>query len=339
MSAPLNTLSDELLARYLAHSATKEEIETVEKWLSQFPEKRKELSEYRLIWELSGKLKPSSATDKVDRAWERVRQKMQQPTPDIDKIRPLHGGGSGQGVKRYPLLALAMTVAAALALMFGLYYYRFEPVPEMVSVVTQEQTQELVLPDGTSIFLNHHSHLEYPAQWKDDIRTVSLEGEAFFDVHRDEKRPFVISTLEGEVRVLGTSFNVNASKEGPMRVDVVSGKVEVSNAVAKKLLVKGQGAEVQRDTILSLMANTNLLGYKTQIYDFKATHLADVVESIRNGYHVDLRLAKSNISNCRLTIRFEKEPLDATLAVIAETLQLELRKDGDTYWLEGAGCR
>ncbi len=156
----------------------------------------------------------------------------------------------------------------------------------------------------------------------------------------DASRPFAIQANGTEIRVLGTSFNVKAHKGAPVRVDVATGKVRVSKDSHRVDLVKGQSAEVLSDSIRSPEANMNIMGYRTQAYaDFNAADLEEVVNSIRDGYHVDVRLSSDKIAQCRLTIRFEKEPVDATLSVIAETLDLNLRKEGKVYWLDGNGCQ
>ena len=141
------------------------------------------------------------------------------------------------------------------------------------------------------------------------------------------------------MKVLGTSFNVKAYSKEPVRIDVSTGKVQVRKADKEIFLTKGQSAEVVADTLRTTLPDMNLMGYKTQIYDFNAANLKDVVASIRSGYHIDLRLSSAKIMQCRLTIRFEKEPVDATLSVIAETLDLKIRKEGETYWLDGNGCQ
>jgi len=241
--------------------------------------------------------------------------------------------------RRLPVTVWAAAMIAILVMAFGWFFLISEKNPESLNIATTNNTTEQILPDGTKVFLNYNSKLTYPEQFNGDLRTVSLQGEAFFDVKPDASHPFVIQANGTEIRVLGTSFNVKAYSEAPVRVDVATGKVRVSKDAHRVELVKGQSAEVLKDSIRSLQANMNLMGYRTQVYEFNAADLQDVVSSIRDGYHVDVRLSNDKIAQCRLTIRFEKEPVDATLSVIAETLDLNLRKEGKVYWLDGNGCQ
>ncbi|MCF2486934.1 FecR domain-containing protein [Dyadobacter sp. CY347] len=337
-------MSEELLARYLAETASEKEIEQVNAWLAQSPENERELATYRLIWDHSAYAAKTNVPVSTDAAWDKMKAKMAKPAPAVapetSKPAAREIEFKPQTVQRklpITVWAAAMVVLALLA--FGWFHFQSNQPAEMQRIVTTNNTSDSVLPDGTKVFLNYNSSLTYPANFDGDLRTVSLQGEAFFDVKPDAAHPFVIDANGTEIRVLGTSFNVKAYKEAPVRVDVSTGKVQVSKASNKVQLVKGQGAEVLDDTIRGLEANRNMLSYHTQVYDFNAADLNEVITSIRDGYHVDVRLSNQQIAQCRLTIRFEKEPLDATLSVIAETLDLDLRKEGKVYWLDGNGCQ
>lgn len=345
MNSSHANISEELLARYLADTASESERNDVEAWLAESEANARELATYRLIWDHTAAMKKSSAQVNTDAAWNKMKGKMAAnkavtPLPEAStreaktiEFRP------ETRKRRLPVTVWAAAVIAILVTAFGWFFLISEKTPESLHVATTDSTKEQLLPDGTKVFLNYNSRLTYPENFKGDLRTVSLQGEAFFDVKPDAAHPFVIQANGTEIRVLGTSFNVKAYSEAPVRVDVATGKVRVTKDSHRVELVKGQSAEVLKDSIRSLQANMNMMGYRTQIYEFNAADLQDVVASIRDGYHVDVRLSNEKIAQCRLTIRFEKEPVDATLSVIAETLDLNLRKEGKVYWLDGNGCQ
>lgn len=345
MNSSHANISEELLARYLADTASESERNNVEAWLTESEANARELAAYRLIWDHTASMKKSSAPVDTDAAWNKMKGKMaafKSPMAASEasaseaktiEFRP------EMKKRRLPVTVWAAAMIAILVMAFGWFFLIADKTPESLNVATTNNTTEQLLPDGTKVFLNYNSKLTYPENFKGDLRTVSLQGEAFFDVKPDAAHPFVIQANGTEIRVLGTSFNVKAYSEAPVRVDVATGKVRVSKDAHRVELVKGQSAEVLKDSIRSLQANMNLMGYRTQVYDFNAADLQDVVSSIRDGYHVDVRLSNDKIAQCRLTIRFEKEPVYATLSVIAETLDLNLRKEGKVYWLEGNGCQ
>lgn len=338
-------ISDELLARYLAETATGEEVNRVKKWLAESETNEQEFAAYKVIWQHSSFIHNKRVTIDTNAAWNKVRAKManpvSEPSPytEINKIRPFLT--TQKPIQRkLPLTLWAAAVVALLITAYGFYFFRTASnVSESVHIATSNNTSERILPDGTKIFLNYNSSITYPETFEGDFRTVSLRGEAFFNVKPDTLHPFIINANGTEITVLGTSFNVKAYSQAPVRVDVSTGKVLVQKEGNEIYLTKGESAEVLPDTIRSVIQDINILGYRTQIFDFNAANLHEVVSSIRNGYHIDLRLSSDKISQCRLTIRFEKEPMDATLSVIAETLDLKLRKEGKTYWLDGNGCQ
>lgn len=336
-------ISEELLARYLAETATEEEISKVENWKNQSPDNQHELAAYKTIWEQSAVLKQKKIAVDTDAAWNKVKLKMEKPGVDSsifndeEKVKKIDFTAK-LVQKKFP--ATMWAAVALLIVAFGLYFVKTGmSAPESLQIATRHNNLEKTLPDGTKVFLNYNSTLIYPENFEGEIRSVALKGEAFFDVKPDASHPFVIDANGTEIKVLGTSFNVKAYAKEPVRVDVATGKVMVKKADNLKKLTKGQSAEVLDDTIKSIIPDVNIMGYRTQIFDFNAASLKDVVSSIRNGYHIDLRLSDKQTEQCKLTIRFEKEPVDATLFVIAETLQLKVRKEGKTYWLDGHGCK
>jgi len=340
-------ISDELLARYLADTATAEEISEVQNWLNLAPENEQELAAFEILWEKSALLKNRRTEVDTDAAWEKVRLKMTSKQP-VDKEIFVESNGQNDEaiIKELPvkkqtsyILWIAATVSLTL-MAFGFYIFRTQfKKPELLEVATTNNTEEATLPDGTKVFLNYNSKISYPENFSGDTRTVSLQGEAFFDVKPDAAHPFVIDANGTDVRVLGTSFNVKAYKKELVRIDVKTGKVRVSKADHKIELVKGESAEVADDTLRSLRADLNVMGYHTQVFDFNGANLGDIINTLNDGYHSDIRLANADLAKCRLTIGFQKEPLYTTLSVIAETLDLKLRKDGKTYWLDGSSCQ
>ena len=105
----------------------------------------------------------------------------------------------------------------------------------------------LVLSDGTKVFLNADSELKYPVEFSDGKRIVDLKGEAYFEVHKDSLRPFVVRMNGSEVTVLGTSFNVNTyGDDGQIYTTLVNGSVRVSS-------VKNGQAEVLKPGMQSVM--------------------------------------------------------------------------------------
>lgn len=328
------SISDDLLARYVAGTTTPDEQAQVKAWLAQSTDHAQELARFERVWEASTQVRPPAMEVDVEAAWSKVNKRITAKNEQVEpKVLPL----------RKPSFA-AWRVAASVLVVLGLGWlgYRWmTPIEkaETAVVKTQKNTLEQTLPDGTKVFLNENSALTAAADFNEETRTVTLKGEAYFDVKRDETRPFIINANGTEVRVLGTSFNVKAY-DNHVRVAVTSGKVQFSTPKQKVVLVKDEAAATsEADTIIKLPAlNFNEMAYRTRVFVFEKTNLSDVVASLREGYHADIRLGSRRLENCLLTARFEKESLDTTLSVIAETLNLRVVRRGNSILLDGSGC-
>ncbi len=335
-------IPDDLLARYVAGATTEDETRQVKEWLAQSANHEQELVRFEQVWETSAALKPSSDVN-VDLAWKKVSKRVHSPQSAGASV-PLYHSKSNHKSQITIHTFFNWRVAATVLITLGLGWlgYRFlQPIEKQAIanvIKTHKNTLEQTLPDGTKVFLNQNSTLTAAVDFNGDTRTVKLTGEAYFDVKRDETRPFIIKANGTEVRVLGTSFNVKAYDKR-VSVAVTSGKVQFSTPKAKTLLVKNESAAVQADTIIKLPElNFNELAYRTRVFVFDKTNLGDVVASLREGYHADIQLGSRHLANCRLTARFEKESLDATLTVIAETLNLKVVRRGNSILLDGSGC-
>lgn len=335
-------IPDDLLARYVAGETTEDETRQVREWLAQSANHEQELSRFQRVWETSGALKPQVVVD-IDAAWKKISNRVHSPQSAVNSIT-LYDAKSNHKSPFTIRTFFNGRIAASVLMLLGLGWlgYRLlQPIDkqEVASVVkTQKNTLEKILPDGTKVFLNQNSTLTSAVDFNDETRTVTLTGEAYFDVKRDETRPFIIKANGTEVRVLGTSFNVRAYNKR-VSVAVTSGKVQFSTPKAKTLLVKNESAAVQSDTIIKLPElNFNELAYRTRVFVFDKTNLGDVVASLREGYQADIQLSSRHLNNCRLTARFERESLDATLTVIAETLNLKVIRRGNSILLDGSGC-
>jgi transmembrane sensor len=139
----------------------------------------------------------------------------------------------------FKIAAFWLLVSGMALLLFDTYLYNpkigVSPVNFSVINTARAERKKVVLFDGTTIWLSPSSTLEYPDQLIGNSREVKLEGEAFFNVAKDKKHPFIIHSDHMDTRVVGTSFNVQSFKgQADSRVTVVTGIVKVSGFSAAK---------------------------------------------------------------------------------------------------------
>jgi len=193
-----------LMIRKLSNEASPEELAELERFQSSTPDQYSQLS---LIEEIWNQQQQETSEDNIDLSYQHhiARYQLQFPGTPIKLW-----------YQNYWFRA-----ACILLVMVGILTYLFYPIRtnELMklpaSVLTARKTQKkIILPDGTSVWLNGGSTLKYDFDMnKADTRQVYLSGEAFFDVVKDKAHPFIISTSKISIRVFGTAFNVKAIPE------------------------------------------------------------------------------------------------------------------------------
>ncbi|GAA4802590.1 DUF4974 domain-containing protein [Olivibacter ginsenosidimutans] len=155
-------------------------------------------------------------------------------------------------------------------------------------IVPRGGTYSLSLSDGTRVWLNASSSLHFPVNFNSKERVVQLTGEAYFEVSRDESRPFKVLVNDRSIAVLGTSFNINAYRETDITT-LISGAVEVNNGIDKRILKPGQQALMQdRQIIVDKADVEKTIAWKDGYFLFNDDRVTDVLEQVARWYDVDL---------------------------------------------------
>lgn len=168
----------------------------------------------------------------------------------------------------------------------------------------------LVLPDGTRIYLNAGTTLRYPDHFAGGSREIFLSGEAYLEVSRDTSRPFIVRTDDMDVRVLGTVFNVNAYPDGNyVRTTLVEGKVETS--CGDERIVMKPGTQVAYDKATRQadyfpVDVRHFISWKDGYYDFRDMTLGELMQIFVRWYDVDVRFANPLLENLRFSGRLRR---------------------------------
>ena len=216
---------------------------------------------------------------------------------------------------------------------------------------TTHNTQEgkrsnFLLPDGSKVWLNANSELKYTNRFNGEIREVYLKGEAFFDVKRDEKRPFTIQTKDITTTVLGTSFNIKAVGGEDIEVTVATGTVRVTpSATAGKqsvLLSSHQQAAFNPATQSFIQKEVDLDIYLTWKEDkliFNEINLSKAIAMLENRYEVDIILKNEGLANCTIIGEHENESLENVLKAMQFVLGFDYSfKSPGVVEIAGNGC-
>lgn len=222
-----------------------------------------------------------------------------------------------------------LKIAASIILLIGISWISFSIINqskfETLQTASFQTTQ--VLPDGTIVYLNANSKIEYPKHYSANIREVKLIGEAFFDVAKDANRPFIITAKNTQIEVIGTSFNVLANNNNDkVEVLVESGIVRLSMLDNNEQLVltKGQFGFSQNNILKRNEINDlNYLSWKTKRIDFNEAPLAYVINILNQTYTSKIIITDEVSSDYKLNAKFDKVPLDTVLKSICLAFDLD----------------
>ena len=275
----------------------------------------------------------------VDEAWAKVENQIHSQSKQNDRgIRKLFEGSAFRAIA---------AVFVGLMLVVSAYFvaHKSNIGDSFVEVKSTDKVVNMIgLPDGTFVSLNTNTRITYPKKFVGNLREVSIEGEAFFEVKPDKNKPFVIHAGKAQIKVLGTSFCVNAYPEAKqVEVIVQTGKVQVLNKAAEPaqtnelILVPGdKGTLVYASNSLQKTSNqdVNFIAWKTRNLIFKATSLNEVIRNLEKVYNVKISLADPRLNDLLLTAQFNDYPLDFILKVIENTFQLEVQGSNGQYVLK-----
>jgi len=322
-----------LIEKYLSGEATEIEVKLVFQWIESSPENRKEFVLYKKAWALTAR----SRADK-NQAWEnRFARKFRK-----DKAVVLYAS-----IAKYAAMVIAVFGLGLSAQYFlgGKPNGRLAYIADTKIQVPLGQMANVELPDGTSVMLNSGSTITYNGRFSNGERLVSLEGEAFFNVFKDEGHPFRVQTAKLDFKVYGTSFNIESYPgDEKINVTLVEGSLGINNKAGSELtrLVPGENATFDANgSELSIQKiDINLYtSWKNGLITFRNEKLKDIASKIERWYNVEIVINNPALGEEPYfgTI-MKNKPIDQILEVLKLTSSLEYsivtRTDQPTliYW-------
>lgn len=290
----------------LNESATEEDLRKLDKWLAEAGNSHL-YKQLQAINSLSHDLNLYRSFD-IKTARKRVVQ-------EINKRRRtilLHK------LQRYAAILLLPVLLAA-----GFFIYETINLKQEISnsvviqtVNTQPGTRShFFLPDSTEVWLNSSSSLRFPSVFKGSTRLIDLNGEAFFKVHKDKKKPFIVQNNGFRAKALGTAFNFCAyTGDKKFSATLEEGKIQVTELSINKTFLTLPGEQVnflipEKKFTKSSVNVQNIIAWKNGRLIFDQTPLSDVVLALGRWFNADIELVDPSIANYRYTATFTNESL------------------------------
>ncbi|WP_010416026.1 FecR family protein [Anaerophaga thermohalophila] len=294
----------EMLVRYFSGDISPDEKKRIEAWRRRSKKNERTFHEFKTIWEAEyHSLLPQDA---VESDWEKIRDRIRFASPKT----------------RFASVADAfLKIAAIFILMFAVSaaLYTYWNVPgfgRWASFQTGDYVDSLQLPDNSVVFLNNYSSLKYLKNFDNGKRSVSLDGEGFFDVESDTKNPFKVKTPEGViVEVFGTSFHLESGKGiDNLELNVTEGTVSFGYRNHREYVEAGHSATIQ-DDVVSVMAfsDENFLSWKTGKLEFNQSSLQAIVKALKEHYDEIREVHINTYSDVKVTTSFTNQPISEVL--------------------------
>ncbi|WP_379885846.1 FecR family protein [Larkinella insperata] len=224
----------------------------------------------------------------------------------------------------------------------------------------------ITLSDGSSVILQPDSKLSYPKLFEDSVRSISLQGEAFFEVTKQPKKPFIVHCNNVVTKVLGTSFNIKAyDKDNNVVVTVRSGRVAVfkqaetnssethTSSTEETVLNSNEQATISRQEV-KLLGTKNLKveqvrssnGTKTLTltgrpakFVYASAPVGAVFEELERAYGISIVFDEKTVGNCRLTADLNDTPLAQKLDIICKSVEADFNIRNEKIVVSGPGCQ
>lgn len=331
----------DLCIKSVSGNINTDEDRLLKEWLLQSNENQNKFDEIKNMWMETGSLKIPEMPDK-EMEWNKLQENIKQDHTDKSVSLLLRKIKSYFDFSFYPRLQPALLGLLLLITVFVtvfIFMNQKQKVSDYKTIVTQNsETKKIELQDGSIVHLNNGSRIEVPSNYNENERKVKLEGEAFFEVVKNSK-PFIITTENAQIEVLGTKFNV-WTREAKTKIIVKEGRVNLKQKEAAT-----GGIELQGGFLSTVVGNNDpafpipvdadyLVGWLNKKLIFEHTKLSEIVEELERLYDKEFIINDASLNNLTLTGVFDYSNLDSTLEMICLALDLKYQVQSGNYFLE-----
>ena len=299
----MRNLSEEIINRYLTGQCSEEELIEVNAWISESDENGRQLFRMEEIYHL-GKFDHYADEQRMANAEKRLYKQLSQEKKKKDKVLHMH---------RWMRYAAILAVALLMGGGAGYWFYNRPEHQMLVAVANEGSVKEVVLPDGTKVWLNNAAMLKYPREFSEKERNVYLDGEAYIEVAHNKEIPFYVQTENIKVQVTGTKFDVCSYKgSNSFIARLIEGSINLLTNSAKEektitSLTKGKYFSMENGkNRTGEMSSNNALAWMQGIYYFDDVPFKELLDKIALYYNYKITVKNPKIlENYRCTGKFK----------------------------------
>ena len=293
-------MTETLLIDYLKGLLNHEDRDRVEDWYHQSPQNKKKLEDLYFLLFVSDRLDAVASIDE-DKSFLEFKERLKKPAP----------------TKKLSLFRRATAIAAIfIGLVFmgsTLSLLLLNKDPQQMTVATQlGERAKVTLPDGTNVWLNACSNIQYSKSLLSRTRNITLNGEGYFEVASKKNSPFVVSNKTSKIEVLGTNFNVKCNDdENFISASLFKGSILFSEEQLSLEVILKPGEEIYLDRInnsyavRTIESGEDIVGWIDGKIIFTNATLEEIAKKLERHYNVRISFADELIKKERFNADFE----------------------------------
>lgn len=306
-------MNQDLIHKYLKGETTSSENQEIMSWIEASAENRKEFLHFRRLYDAT--------------IWNESVQSS--------------GNSEKKAAKSLPFIRKWMQIAAIIAIVItGTIFVQQQIFNSRDQIFTQTievpqgQRVNLTLSDGTRVTLNSNSKLHFPSTFRGNHRAVILDGEGYFEVAHNKKRPFQVITERCDIEVLGTTFNVLAyNNSNIFETSLIDGSVKVTEKQSNQtaLLKPQEKVSIEGNKFVTQTFDTeDDFLWREGVYVFRNEDLTTVLRKLEQYYQTRIEVQNKSLSTNKCTGKFrQKEGIEHIIKVLQKVNNFEYQRDED----------
>jgi transmembrane sensor len=312
--------TDEQLARWLERPS-QDDIQDLNEWLDKSPENLQKWESYQMLWQNSAKLASRIPLPDKERIWSGIEAEIgERKTFTIPSF-----------FKYAAAAAVILTISVSVLLSIS---------SKQEHYIAGNGPLEIWLADSSRVVLKEGAELKVSNAYLEEERTVVLQGDAFFEIKRNEQKPFLVQTESHFVKVLGTSFLVQTPQQEEATVSVFSGKVEFGIPSGQsRILTKDMSLTILGEQFVEKEKSANDLAWWTGELKYDNAPLSEFVGDMAYNFGIEVKVSATSLMGCGLTAKFEGLTPDEMVQAVAMTFGSELQQSTESrVVMQGGNC-
>ncbi|GAB6865983.1 FecR family protein [Bacteroides acidifaciens] len=327
----MSNLSEDIINKYLTGQCSEEELVEVNAWMKESEENARQLFRMEEIYHL-GKFNQYADRKQMARAEKQLYKKLDEEKRKQNKILRMH-----RWMKYAAMIAVILVIGG------GSGYWLYQNGNNqhmMVAVANEGIVKEIILPDGTKVWLNNSATLKYPREFSEKARNVYLDGEAYFEVTKNRHKPFTVQSDAMRVRVLGTTFNFKCDKNYRIaEATLIEGEIEVkgNKEEGQIILAPGQRAELNKNngrlTVKQVDAKMDAVWHDNLI-PFQKADIFTISKALERFYDIKIILSPDMRADKTYSgVLKKKSTIESVLKSLQNSISIDYKIVGNNIFI------